>query len=374
MPTARLVVSLLVALIGAWSCAHGQVPAEAGLVEASLTGAELQQVRDLTQISSVSLRVHRSEHFLLFHAGETGWAAQTANLLEQAHSDFHAWLGQFGFAASAHADRLVWVCFCHCQEFDAYSRGNDQMDMSWTDGYYSARTNRVALVLPPRRITGQSEAAEVTAHAEVYPAAGVTGYDPSLDWPADLPADAPRWRTAEQVDTRWITHELAHQLAFNCGLQKRGVLYPLWLAEGLATSFEADDDGRFGFGRDNAPRRRTLLAAHAHHRLLPLRRFVAMDRLGEKGQTAARRQYAQAWGLFHFLSRERPEQLRQYLRSLRGLEEDWRDPATLRREFVEAFGPIDQMERDWRGWLANLAEEQEAQEQPIPAPVASGQP
>jgi hypothetical protein len=224
-------------------------------------------------------------------------------------------------------------------DFEQYSRQNDQIDMSWTDGYYSARTNRVALMLPAGAAVRQGDGVEVAA------AARVAQFGPQPD---TRPAGEDR------LDQRWITHELAHQLSFNYGLQKRGVMYPLWLSEGLATNFEADNQGRFGFGRDNTPRRRSLLSAYTHGRLTPLRRFVAMDRLESSGEAQARQDYAECWGLYRFLSQQRPDQLRQYLLTLKALDSGNREGAVLRREFVEAFGPIEQMQSDWEDWLDGL--------------------
>ncbi len=306
--------------------------------DANLQAGEMYESCCLAKASSISLQVQPSEHFLLFHTGQTVWARRMTGLLERAHGDFRGWMKKTGFTAAPIKGRLIWVCFRRPDDFDRYSLESDQVDMSWTDGYYSAKTNRVALVLPPRTQQKHSDdAVEMAANND-----DVTPFGPLPD-------------TSNNVDARWITHELAHQLSFNCGVQKRGVMYPLWLSEGLATNFEADNSGRFGFGRDNQPRRQTLLEARAQGRLTKLFWFVSMDHLEPNGEEQARIDYAQCWGLFAFLSREHPDQLRQYLETVHALDVGSRDATTMRNEFVAAFGPIKPVEREWLDWVDGLA-------------------
>jgi hypothetical protein len=312
-----------------------------------LAEAEAAEACTLAKNSSVSLATYGSKHFVLFCPGSDAWAQRMSGLLEKAQADFCASVRRLGLELQPPSGRLVWVCFCSTDDFDQYSRQSDQVDMSWTDGYYSARTNRVALMVP------SSQAPRLGGGVELAAQAGrVAQFGPQPD---GKPSGESR------LDARWITHELAHQLAFNYGLQKRGVLYPLWLSEGLATNFEADNDGRFGFGRDNRPRRRTLLNSYVQGRLTSLRRFVMQERLDNSGEAQARRDYAQCWGLYRFLSQERPVQLRQYLLALRNLEVGNRDGAELRREFIDAFGPMETVEADWQNWLDELLAADQAQ-------------
>ena len=69
------------------------------------------------------------------------------------------------------------------------------------------------------------------------------------------------------------------QLAFNTGVQTRGVMYPLWVSEGLATNLEADGAGGLGLGRDNPGRRERLLRARAEGRLVPIADFLTLTRV-----------------------------------------------------------------------------------------------
>jgi hypothetical protein len=91
---------------------------------------------------------------------------------------------------------LVAIVFGSKEEFLRYaSRWNVSLPSNCV-GYYSQRDNRIAL------------------------------YE-----------DVSEWTAHDTLDT--ISHESAHQLAFNMGLHRRCVSSGLWLAEGFATVFEA---------------------------------------------------------------------------------------------------------------------------------------
>src|SRR5690349_23883131 len=88
-----------------------------------------------------------------------------------------------------------------------------------TFGYYSARTNRVALYdLSADETAGPlGDAAsrdEVTRRLSKFPSSVAT-----------------------------VVHEAVHQLAFNTGLQVRYADNPMWVSEGLAMYFETPDFG-----------------------------------------------------------------------------------------------------------------------------------
>ena len=140
-------------------------------------------------------------------------------------------------------------------------------------------------------------------------------------------------------------HEAAHQLAFNAGLQKRGVMYPVWVSEGLATMFEAGAPESF-----DSIRCRRLDEMRKNKRLFRLEEFVAITRL----PADAERQkdfYAQAWGLFRFLSDYHNESLKNYFSRLYKLEPGPRSKHALNSEFVNAFGSIDKMNKSWLDFL-----------------------
>lgn len=292
--------------------------------------------------------LHLTPHFLLVHASPGEWASEVGKMLEGIHDRFYADFRKAGFEPKPLECELTWICFGSVKEYSRYSIQADRMDLSWMDGYYSARTNRVAMAgllqlptLPRLALQGASTLRQVVQNDE----------------PVAL---------ADHLDLVRASHEAAHQLAFNSGLQKRRVMYPLWVSEGLATSFDADPGGRCGLDRPNPVRVERLQQAHGRHRLLSLDQFIHLTRVPDAYSGAADDCYAQCYGLFRFMLDQRGPQLRRYLAYLSNLEPGFRDVSTLRREFAKAFGPPAELEQAWQRYLVSLKKPEK------PAPSATG--
>ncbi len=124
--------------------------------------------------------------------------------------------------------------------------------------------------------------------------------------------DSQHWQRNASV----IIHEAAHQTAFNTGVHNRYAPPPLWVAEGLATMFEAPGlydsrhyhqrGDRINRGRLQAFRR--LVVPH-HQPKLPAA-MVASDELFRSNPAAA---YAEAWALSFYLAETRPRKYTKYL-------------------------------------------------------------
>jgi hypothetical protein len=251
-------------------------------------------------------------------SGDQASAAATGAFLEQVRRQFYSSFEGAGFALRPSAKKLVCVCLDSYDQLDRYARTVDGVDASWMGGYYSHRTNSVTIV----RIPGAVRASAATS-------ASPSGVNAAYGGPTG------------EGNLRTLTHELAHQLAFNSGLQREGADYPFWLTEGLATNFEADNSGAYGLFRDDAGYRARLTQLKAEGRLIPLKRFVAARDLPSGGGLTTRDAYVQAWGLFHYLLAHRRGELKRYLSG-------WsagRQPPE--RRFADAFGPLDALEADY---------------------------
>ncbi|MFA9478602.1 DUF1570 domain-containing protein [Phycisphaerales bacterium AB-hyl4] len=297
-------------------------------------------------------RAYRSPHFVLLYDVEPWQARMHVLLLERTHAQFYEVFGQGDFALRPLGERLVCLLFAEQADFVDYGRAADGMDLSWTGGYYSARTNRVALFQ-----RGWPEQQPDVVDAE--PAMALVDREREADQPtlrfSALEPAASDHRADGLAST---VHEAAHQLAFNSGLQSRGVMYPLWVSEGLAISFETQNPSKaFGPAYINEPRRADLRVAREAGRLMELEQFVSLVRPPVDDAAMVRAVYAQAWALFHHLYNHEPKALRGYLGRLADLPPGRRSAHVLRREFVSAFGPLEQFGDAWQAHLVALTAE-----------------
>jgi len=282
------------------------------------------------------IQVDATEHFAILYEAGANYVPGTGKTLEHAYTRFYGAFSKTGFELTRPADLLVWICFPLQSRFNTYATQVEGTDLSWLDGYYSTLTNRVAVVEPSPRVSDRDRV-------------GVSGRDSAANKQRRegvLPMSA----DGSPVDVARLTHELAHQLAFNSGLQKRGVMYPFWVSEGLATSFEFE--GLTGTGSEmcTTARRDCLVQTHAAGELVPLAQFVVQTTV-PSGAAQSRRYYAQAWAFFQYLLTERSAGLQSYLHQAATLPAGRREAEVLLQEFASAFGPLEDVEIAWNVFL-----------------------
>ncbi len=291
---------------------------------------------------TASLKPTTTKHFQLLHEPGAGFVPLAGRTLESAYRHFYEVFAQAGFDLSRPKDRLVWLCFPQKSGFNQYALQVEGMDLSWLDGYYSTLTNRVAIVQTDEQERPREEPAPpVDRDVRV----AVTTHRSARE--GVLPMSA----AGQRFDVTRLTHEVAHQLSFNSGIQRRGVVYPLWVSEGLATNFEFNGNESPGLDHINVPRLKGLQEAYTTGELAPLRQLVVQTTVPPDA-VVGRRYYAQAWGFFHFILTERPENLRAYLHRVARTRTERRDATTLLAEFTEAFGPVEMLEPAWLTFVA----------------------
>jgi hypothetical protein len=273
-----------------------------------------------------------SPHFVIVTGDDLESVAGAAGTLEAVYDGFFRNLSADGFTPKQIEKPLTWVIFADGEEMDEYAEAVDHADTTRLDGYYSPRTNRVAIV---RAACDQSrdweETAVTTEHAEVLGAAAGDG---------------------SQGHFRRVSHEAAHQLSFNCGMLTRGVMYPLWVSEGVSTNFECDSADSIKFCGPNKPRAERLASLAKGGRLMSLDRLVRLVQVPACTAAGQDDYYAQAWGLFNFLyNRHRPE-LKTYLGYMGRQRLGYRDGESLAAEFQRAFGGMAALEADWQAFAA----------------------
>lgn len=301
-------------------------------------------------------RIKRTAQFVLLHNTAPERAATRAALLELTHQRFFEAFGDFYDLDDAERP-LVCVLFADEDAYARYARRVDRLDMSWAGGYYSSRTNRMVLYDAPTDAPAD-ERCERCGERHEPEAAKVPVSDVDASDPETLllaAAEEAGAAASPPLNLASTTHEAAHQLAFNTGLQRRGVMYPFWVSEGLACAFETNSpDEPFGLGKPNPNRLEDLRGAMRRDALIELERFVSMTRPPTRDRQRLNGIYAQAWALFQYLYLHERDALAAYLRTLADLPAGRRSERKLRREFTDAFGPIEQLEERWQAHLKTL--------------------
>lgn len=295
--------------------------------------------------AGTTFKTTTTEHFVIVHEPEADGIVATGMALEFSYLHFYDVFAKAGFSLSRSEGRLVWICFPGQDGFNKYALRAEGMDLSWLDGYYSTLTNRVAVVQPNLPVTGQE------------PVNPPRTDDVRIALSTDKQSDKvlPMAPAGLRLDMTRLTHELAHQLAFNSGIQKRGVMYPVWVSEGLATNFESDALANTGALSSNAPRAGCLATAYSAGEMVPLRQLIVQTRVPADSQ-ASRDYYAQAWAFFRFLLTEHPAGLRAYLHRVSVLPVGRRDADTMLSEFIDVFGVPESLDRAWKTFVIRQVE------------------
>jgi hypothetical protein len=248
--------------------------------------------------------VSGTNHYLVAHPRDQRdkWASR--------FEDLYRWFAQYfavrGFEPVRPPFPLVAVVCRDRAEFDRYATAHGDAAPNGVVGFYDPRSNRITL------------------------------YDMGAK------ADSTNWQKNAAV----LIHEATHQMAFNTGVHSRYCPPPKWLAEGLATLFEAPGvhdphtntrpGDRVNRDRLRAFRQEVL----PRHRPELLAAMVATDDLFAANPAAA---YAEAWAFSFFLSETEPRKYAAYLKRTAGRPSFQKYTSAERTaDFAAIFGS------DWR--------------------------
>lgn len=149
--------------------------------------------------------------------------------------------------------------------------------------------------------------------------------------------------------TSIVTHEGAHQLLFERGIQTHASMYPLWVAEGLAVCFEGTStDEPFGPSARSAKREAAWAELVRSDRpdLLPI---IVTRTAPPTEQTDRERFYAESGALVGWMLDHRRTELAHFLEWFRT---EGRGRRLAGNQLVEVFerffGPIAVLERSWQ--------------------------
>lgn len=237
-----------------------------------------------------------TRHYLVL--APAGRATDYAKVFEDQYATLQRYFKTRGFTLNDPQFPLVAVVFPARKDFVEYAKGEGSKAMSNMQGYYSPRTNRVALF----ETQGRSVATNIEPLQSLRPTSH------SL------------FGTTESELKSTMIHEATHQIAYNIGLHSRLGEVPRWVVEGMATAFEPD--GMRSTLAGSQPQQRIN-----RERYLTFQNFVKSGRRPSKSlrsfiesealyDSAVLDFYAQSWALTFFLVETRPRNYSAYLKRI----------------------------------------------------------
>ncbi len=242
------------------------------------------------------LEIGSTRHYLVL--ASAGRASEYAKVFEEQYTTLQRYFKLRGFTLSDPQFPLVAVVFPSQKQFTEYAREEGSKTMVNMQGYYSPRSNRVALFESNEKSVAVSMIDPLTPADRQMPLFGTNG---------------------SEVKATMI-HEATHQIAYNIGLHSRTGETPRWVVEGMATAFEPD--GMRSSLASSQPyqrinRERYLVFQNfvksGRRPAKSLRSFVESDALYE---TSVLDFYAQSWALTFFLVETRPRNYSAYLKRI----------------------------------------------------------
>jgi hypothetical protein len=258
--------------------------------------------------------------------------------------------------------KLVCVLFRDREGYRQFAGDFDMVEEGWIAGYYAPRSDRVVFYhasANPSVHEAEQELARMEAelrelrdeHARKATdrAALARLHNHEQRYRNHIAAERKRVDAfIRELDIATTTHEAFHQISFHTRLQSPHLQYPIWISEGLATSFETTDpSAAFGPDHEYEGRRRSFSAALREDRLVPLRELVVWTDVPKLSSEKIHELYCQSYALVTWMARFHRRELRAYL--LLMLEQPGRD---LGQDdhlalFEQAFGDADKLERSW---------------------------
>jgi len=319
------------------------------------------------------LRRHRTTRFEILSDLPADEVAGHGTLLERTAHAVEAFREALGIDwGVGDRDRQLVVAFASQDDFVRFAAGFDQMNARWLAGYFSPRHGHLAYHdahdHPGVRRAASRHHLDVVARDDVArdDVAGVDEFE-------DDPRLAGLRRFVARTNASVVVHEATHMLLHRRDILAATVDTPLWLAEGLAGSFEPVDPARkFGPTRPSNGRTAEFRDLLADGSIPSVRSMLTTDTMPDAREVNAF--YASSATLCSWLVRHRPDGMRRYLERMpRRLGDEVRvasvdseagdpdaasifdlgtgrtvDPRIAR--FESAFGDVDELEHDWLAW------------------------
>lgn len=280
-----------------------------------------QLAQRLLEELGTNFRVHESKHYVVAYNTTDKYAKWCSSLLERLQKAFIVFWKKKGCKVKEPEHPLAVLIFNDKRSYLRYAKAEIGGTAESAIGYYNMETNRIVMY----DLTGmQALRRENTRRGTLRDITIL------LSQPEAVPLVAT------------IVHEATHQIAFNCGLQKRLVDNPAWLGEGLAMYFETPDLASnrswSGIGKVNYERWNLFLDNYHAGKLGTLKSLIVDDSRIRNPRMAVDA-YAESWAWTYFLIKWHPKKYTAYLKMLREkqvLSSD--DPITRLSDFQKHFG------------------------------------
>ena len=289
-----------------------------------------------------NFEISSTRHYLV--VATNGRAANYAAVFEDQYATLQRYFKTRGFSLSDPEFPLVAIVFPDQKQFTNYAQVDNAKSMTGMLGYYSPRTNRVALFESQAKSVAVSTFDQNAHFPFSEQSSEIVPFDEKqhLDWkPSPLDHRSPIYGSNQGDLKSTMIHEATHQIAYNIGLHSRVGETPRWVVEGMATVFESDGvrDSSAGWTakqRINLDRYLSFQNyAKTRRAAKSLKTFIECDSLYE---SAVADFYAQSWALSFFLVETRPRQYASYLKRISARDPFAKYPAKDRIvDFKESF-------------------------------------
>ena len=241
----------------------------------------------------LDFRTFQTEHYIICSNTTTPYSQWCGELFEHLEKTFLAYWKNKGLQLKSPEKPLIAIVFKTKQEFANYAMNDAGPGVASSNGYYSLRSNRIALY-------------DITASGKKQPPKTV--------------AEVRKRTRSSLFNVATIIHEATHQIAFNTGMHVRYADNPVWVTEGMAMFFETPMKKRKNqwkyVGIVNKTRlkqfRNYLKNRRSGDAISSLvssdRRFADAKRLNDA--------YSEAWALSYFLLKRNPKAYIAYLKAL----------------------------------------------------------
>jgi hypothetical protein len=281
----------------------------------------------MKRVAGRQARVHETEHFVLVYTASIGKTKRLAARFEAVYK-WRVWfLERMGVQPIRPEYRFETFFFGTHEEFQNYSAvyGN----ISDALGFWHPFDNRSAYF-----------------DIETWPAIArlLERYsNPDVDLQIRRRGRNMLERWVEHYNMEVVQHEAGHHIDFNIGFFPPRADVPRWLPEGLTMQFEVAPSRMGGsFGKVNYARLNELRQQYGPElQALPmLRDFMLHQAVWFQGYN-----YPLGWALVHYLIREYPDELPEFMQIMAQREDDWGVlvPLSVKLQQMEdLFGKIDE--------------------------------